>query len=34
VSLPEGDLLDVLRWLDPSQSPRIAIGTLSSLTSQ
>jgi L,D-peptidoglycan transpeptidase YkuD (ErfK/YbiS/YcfS/YnhG family) len=33
ISLPEGELLDVLRWLDPAESPRIAIGTLASLTS-
>ena len=33
VSLSEGELLDVLRWLDPARSPRIAIGTVASLTS-
>ena len=33
VSLPYDELLDVLRWLDPAQAPRIAIGTQSSLTS-
>jgi L,D-peptidoglycan transpeptidase YkuD (ErfK/YbiS/YcfS/YnhG family) len=33
VALPIDELLDVLRWLDPARSPRIAIGTLSSLTS-
>ena len=33
VSLSESELLDVLRWLDPARSPRIAIGTLASLTS-
>jgi L,D-peptidoglycan transpeptidase YkuD (ErfK/YbiS/YcfS/YnhG family) len=27
VSLPRGDLLDVLRWLDPHANPRIVIGT-------
>jgi L,D-peptidoglycan transpeptidase YkuD (ErfK/YbiS/YcfS/YnhG family) len=32
VALPIGELLDVLRWLDPTLSPRIAIGTLASLT--
>ncbi|MGO9876273.1 MAG: L,D-transpeptidase family protein [Acidimicrobiia bacterium] len=32
VALPIDELLDVLRWLDPAQSPRIAIGTLASLT--
>ncbi|MGI8807784.1 MAG: L,D-transpeptidase family protein [Acidimicrobiales bacterium] len=26
VSLPAGQLVDVLRWLDPAQSPRIVIG--------
>jgi L,D-peptidoglycan transpeptidase YkuD (ErfK/YbiS/YcfS/YnhG family) len=26
VSLPQGQLLDVLRWLDPSQQPRIIMG--------
>ncbi len=33
VSLAPGAVLDILRWLDPAQSPRIAIGTLASLTS-
>ncbi len=33
ISLPETDLLEVLRWLDPAESPRIAIGTVASLTS-
>jgi len=32
VALPIDELLDVLRWLDPALSPRIAIGTLASLT--
>jgi L,D-peptidoglycan transpeptidase YkuD (ErfK/YbiS/YcfS/YnhG family) len=32
ISLPLGDVVDLLRWLDPAQSPRVAIGTLSSLT--
>ena len=27
VALPQGQLLEVLRWLDPSQQPRIIIGT-------
>jgi len=31
VSLPEGDLLSILLWLDPAQSPRIVIGTEDSL---
>ncbi len=26
VSLPAGQLLDVLRWLDPAHGPRIVIG--------
>jgi L,D-peptidoglycan transpeptidase YkuD (ErfK/YbiS/YcfS/YnhG family) len=26
VSLPTGQLLDVLRWLDPAQSPKIVMG--------
>lgn len=26
VSLPSGQLVEVLRWLDPSRSPRIALG--------
>ena len=33
VALPTDQLLSLLRWLDPSKSPRIAIGTLSALTS-
>ena len=33
VALPTDQLLSLLRWLDPGQSPRIAIGTLSALTS-
>jgi len=33
VSLPVDELLEVLRWLDPARSPRIAIGTLTALTS-
>jgi len=32
VSLPTSELLDLLRWLDPARSPRIAIGTTASLT--
>jgi len=32
VALPIDELLDVLRWLDPVRSPRIAIGTLATLT--
>lgn len=31
VSLPEPELLAVLRWLDPAQSPRIVMGTTSAL---
>ena len=31
VSLPEPELLDVLRWLDPAQSPRIVMGTASAV---
>ena len=26
VSLPAGQLVEILRWLDPARSPRIAIG--------
>jgi L,D-peptidoglycan transpeptidase YkuD (ErfK/YbiS/YcfS/YnhG family) len=33
VALPSDELLSLLRWLDPGRSPRIAIGTLSALTS-
>jgi len=32
VALPIDELLEVLRWLDPLRSPRIAIGTLATLT--
>ena len=32
VSLPTGQLLDVLRWLDPSKAPRIVMGTESYVT--
>ena len=31
VSLPEPELLAVLRWLDPAQSPRIVMGTMSAV---
>jgi L,D-peptidoglycan transpeptidase YkuD (ErfK/YbiS/YcfS/YnhG family) len=31
VSIPQGDLVPVLRWLDPALSPRIVIGTAASL---
>ena len=27
VALPQGQLLEVLRWLDPAQQPRIVMGT-------
>jgi len=33
VALPYDDLLEVLRWLDPAQAPRIVIGTEASITS-
>lgn len=33
VSLPTQQLLAVLRWLDPAQSPRIVMGTLSTISS-
>jgi L,D-peptidoglycan transpeptidase YkuD (ErfK/YbiS/YcfS/YnhG family) len=33
VSLPAGQLLDVLRWLDPSRQPRIVMGTTAGVTS-
>ena len=33
VALPSSELLALLRWLDPAQQPRIAIGTLDALTS-
>jgi len=26
VSLPEGQLVEILRWLDPGRNPRIALG--------
>ena len=32
VSLPRSDLLDVLRWLNPSANPRIVLGTDSDLS--
>jgi L,D-peptidoglycan transpeptidase YkuD (ErfK/YbiS/YcfS/YnhG family) len=32
VALPTSQLLDVLRWLDPSKSPRIIMGTESTVT--
>jgi L,D-peptidoglycan transpeptidase YkuD (ErfK/YbiS/YcfS/YnhG family) len=32
VALPTDQLLELLRWLDPSKSPRIAIGTRAELT--
>ena len=32
VALPTDQLLSLLRWLDPAQSPRIAIGTRATLT--
>jgi L,D-peptidoglycan transpeptidase YkuD (ErfK/YbiS/YcfS/YnhG family) len=32
VALPTDQLLELLRWLDPSKSPRIAIGTEAELT--
>ena len=32
VALPTDQLLELLRWLDPGRSPRIAIGTLASFT--
>ena len=31
VSLPESELFAVLRWLDPAQTPRIVMGTTSSV---
>ena len=31
VSLPQPELLAVLRWLDPAQSPRIVMGTMSAV---
>jgi L,D-peptidoglycan transpeptidase YkuD (ErfK/YbiS/YcfS/YnhG family) len=33
VALPSSELLPLLRWLDPAQQPRIAIGTVDALTS-
>jgi len=33
VALPSGELLPLLRWLDPTRQPRVAIGTLDALTS-
>jgi L,D-peptidoglycan transpeptidase YkuD (ErfK/YbiS/YcfS/YnhG family) len=33
VALPSSELVPLLRWLDPAQQPRIAIGTLGALTS-
>ena len=33
VSLPASQLLEVLRWLDPSQQPRIVMGTTAGVTS-
>jgi L,D-peptidoglycan transpeptidase YkuD (ErfK/YbiS/YcfS/YnhG family) len=33
VSLPTQQLLAVLRWLDPAQSPRIVMGTLATISS-
>ena len=33
VSLPGGDLIPLLRWLDPARQPRIIIGTLATMTS-
>ena len=30
--MPKIDGLELLRWLDPAQSPRIAIGTQATLT--
>jgi hypothetical protein len=33
VSLPASQLLAVLRWLDPSQQPRIVMGTAAGVTS-
>jgi L,D-peptidoglycan transpeptidase YkuD (ErfK/YbiS/YcfS/YnhG family) len=33
VSLPASELLAVLRWLDPSQQPRIVMGTTADVTS-
>jgi L,D-peptidoglycan transpeptidase YkuD (ErfK/YbiS/YcfS/YnhG family) len=33
VSLPQSELLTLLRWLDPSQVPRIIMGTTAAITS-
>lgn len=33
VALPSGELVPLLRWLDPVRQPRIIIGTLASITS-
>ena len=33
VALPSSELIPLLQWLDPSKQPRIAIGTLSALSS-
>jgi L,D-peptidoglycan transpeptidase YkuD (ErfK/YbiS/YcfS/YnhG family) len=33
VSLPTSELLAVLRWLDPSQQPRVVMGTTADVTS-
>jgi len=33
VSLPTPELLSVLRWLEPSRSPRIVMGTTAAITS-
>jgi L,D-peptidoglycan transpeptidase YkuD (ErfK/YbiS/YcfS/YnhG family) len=33
VSLPSDQLLQILRWLDPSRSPRIIMGTTAAVTS-
>ena len=32
VSIPTGELLQVLRWLDPAQQPRIVMGTTAAVT--
>jgi L,D-peptidoglycan transpeptidase YkuD (ErfK/YbiS/YcfS/YnhG family) len=32
VSIPEGELLAVLRWLDPAQQPRVVMGPTSAVT--
>lgn len=33
VALPQGQLVDVMRWLDPAQQPRIVLGTRAAVTS-